>query len=65
MTTNQIIIPVAGVLLAGWFFYLALRTRRLKAANAHRDHRANAPDTGHNKGAIARSAAHGLGGQGR
>jgi hypothetical protein len=58
MTANQIIIPVAGVLLAGWFVYLALRTRRLKAANAHR---ANAPDTGHDKGAIARSAVHGLG----
>jgi hypothetical protein len=58
MTANQIIVPVAGVLLAGWFVYLALRTRRIKAANAHR---ANVPDTAHNKVAIARSAAHGLG----
>jgi hypothetical protein len=48
MTANKIMTPLAGVLLAGWFVNLALRTRHLKASNAS--------DTG----AIARSAVYGI-----
>jgi hypothetical protein len=51
--------------LAAWLIYLRLRTRRINAARALRDHSAHSPpNTGHDKGAIARSFGHGQGGRG-
>lgn len=53
--------PIAGLLLIAWDAYLFLRSRKITAAKALRAHRPNGPATGHDKGAIARSAMHGLG----
>jgi hypothetical protein len=61
MTANQIMIPIAGVLLVASVAYLILRTRKINAAKAQRTHRPNAPATGHDNGAIARSVAEGHG----
>jgi hypothetical protein len=65
MTANQIMIPVALIFLAIWVTYLALRGKRLARQTAQRNHKPNAPETGHDKAEIARSAMSGMMGRDR
>lgn len=58
-------IPLALLLLAAWVIFLVVRSKRLARANAQRDHRPNAPDAGHNQGAIVRSIMEGHAGSDR
>ncbi|MBU2993089.1 hypothetical protein Q4555_02190 [Octadecabacter sp. 1_MG-2023] len=65
MTANQIIIPLALLFLAAWVVFLAVQSRRITRANAQREHRPNAPNTGVDKADIARSAMSGMMGNDR
>lgn len=61
MSANQIMIPIALIILGVLVGYLVVRNRRIARRKAAQIHSPNAPANGHDKGAIARSAMHGLG----
>jgi large-conductance mechanosensitive channel len=59
MTANQIMIPMTLVAFAIFVLWQVVKSRRDKKANEIRDHRPNTPPSQQDRGAIARSVAHG------
>jgi hypothetical protein len=61
MTANQIMIPLALLLLVIWVIFLVMRSRRTAKDNAQRDHRPNMPSRGLDPDALAKESVENAG----
>ncbi|SMX30743.1 hypothetical protein [Octadecabacter ascidiaceicola] len=61
MTANQIMIPLALLLLVAWVILLVVRSRRIAQASTQREHLPNAPSRGLDADAPAKESAENAG----